>query len=509
MRQNRVSRTAFYYLFIIVPVFILTYLKPIRLIFQNPFSYHFSHGLLILGIISYMVWCKRETLRTIYIRPNIVAGAVLSLLGSTALMAGIFSDTAVVEGVALIIGVAGLVLLLLGTVLLKALIFPILYLSFSFPLFDKILAGYSHYFEQITALIAGNFLKIVGMPVLMHDKILELPHISLNVVQACNGINHIIALAALVLFVGYLEQMRYWKIMLLMLIAVVVGIMANGLRVGMIGLWTMYFGTESFHGPFDIFYSSFVFLVGFIVIWLVMPILKKKEKQQASIDQNGHVKVGAPKYDRKRTARACGVAFGILILTWIVTAFANPVVIPVEKDLNNVPLVVGDWQGRDVETLGEPYERAEGYDSVLKRVYRDTRGNEINLFIGYLNSQKKGREIHLYPGGKLETNNSEIDITRQGNETYRLRTSAYKADSIGRKAIYFYSVNGNITNHRYKAKLASMIEGILSQKTNAAVIIVSYAADKKYEESENEKAALQLTGEMIPLIQTVLVAPGQ
>lgn len=443
------------------------------------------------------------------IRPNIIAGAVLSLLGSTALMAGIFSDTAVVEGVALIIGVAGLVLLLLGTVLLKALIFPILYLSFSFPLFDKILAGYSHYFEQITALIAGNILKIVGIPVLRHDKILELPHISLNVVQACNGINHIIALAALVLFVGYLEQMRYWKIMMLMLIAVVVGITANGLRVGLIGLWTMYFGTESFHGPFDIFYSSFVFLVGFIVIWLVMPILKKQEKQQASIDQNGHVKVGAPKYDRKRTARACGVAFGILILTWIVTTYANPVVNLVEKDLNNVPLAVGDWQGRDVETLGEPYERAEGYDSVLKRVYRDTRGKEINLYIGYLNSQKKGREIHLYPGGKLETNNSEIVVTRQGNEAYKLRTSAYKVDSTGRRAIYFYAVNGNIINHRYKAKLASMVEGMLSQKTNAAVIIVSYAADNKYEESETEKAVLQLTGELIPLLQAVLVTTNQ
>jgi EpsI family protein len=424
-------------------------------------------------------------------------------------MAGIFSDTAVVEGVALIIGVAGLVLLLLGIEFLKALIFPILYLSFSFPLFDKILAGFSHYFEQITALIAGHFLKIAGIPVLMHDKILELPHISLNVVQACNGINHIIALAALVLFVGYLEQMRYWKIMLLMLIAVVVGIMANGLRVGLIGLWTMYFGTESFHGPFDIFYSSFVFLVGFIVIGLVMPIMKRKEKQQVPTHQKLHVKVDATNYSKKRTASACAAAFGILILTWIVTAFANPVMMPVEKDLNNVPLAVGNWQGRDVETLGEPYERAEGYDSVLRRVYRDNRGKEINLFIGYLNSQKKGREIHLYPGGKLETNNSETDVTRQGNETYRLRTSAYKVDSTGRKAIYFYSVNGNITNHRYKAKLASMIEGILSQKTNAAVIIVSYAANGNNEDPEIEKAALQLTGELIPLIQAVLVASNQ
>lgn len=485
-------------------LFILTYQKSILLIFKNEYSYHFSHGLLILGVVFYMVWSKRETLRTIDNRPSIVAGAILSLLGSAVLMAGIFSDTAVVEGVALIIGVAGLVLLLFGTKMVKTLLFPILYLSFSFPLFDKILAGFSQYFEQITARIAGHFLKIVGIPVLMHDKILELPHISLNVVQACNGINHIIALAALVLFVGYLEQMKYLKIMLLMLLAVVVGIIANGLRVGLIGLWTMYFGSESFHGPFDIFYSTFVFLIGFIVIWLVMPVLKKKETHASSIHQNAHEKADFTKYDKKRTAGACGVALGILILTWIVTANANPVIIPVEKDLNNVPLAIGSWQGKDVAVLGEPYESAQVYDSVIKRVYRDTQGKEVNLFIGYLNSQKKDREIHLYPGGKLETNSVEIDVTGQSNETFRLRSSKYAVGGTWRKAIYFYCINGNIINHRYKAKIDSILSGLIYQKTNASIVIISFQQNGPEAIPEVEKEALKLTEELIFVMQAYM-----
>lgn len=485
-------------------LFVLTYQKPILLIFNNEYSYHFSHGLLILGIVFYMVWSKRETLRTIDNRPNISAGAILSFGGSAVLMAGISSDTAVVQGVALIIGVAGLVLLLFGTGIFKALLFPILYLNFSFPLFDKILAGFSQYFEQISALIAGHFLKIVGIPVLMHDKILELPHISLNVVQACNGINHIIALAALVLFVGYLEQMKYIKIMLLMLIAVVVGMIANGLRVAMIGIWTMYFGTESFHGPFDIFYSTFVFLIGLIVIWLVMPVLKRREKNASNIHHNTHKIVDSTKYDRKRTAGACGVALGILIMTWIVTANATPVIIPEEKDLNNVPLAIGKWQGKDVSTFGEPYESAENYDSVIKRVYYDTRGKEVNLFIGYLNLQKKGREIHLYPGGKLETNNVEIVVTGQSNETYRLRTSKYAVGGTLRKAIYFYCINGNIINDRYKAKIASILSGLIYQKTNAAIVIISFQKNGPEANPEVDKEALQLTEELIPVMQAYM-----
>jgi len=491
-------------LLVIGLLFILTYQKPIFLIFNNSYSYHFSHGFLILGIIFYMVWSKRETLRTLDNRPSIVAGAILSLLGSAVLMAGVFSDTAVVEGVALIIGVAGLVLILFGSGIFRALLFPILYLSFSFPLFDKILASFSQYFEQITARIAGYFLKIVGIPVLMHDKILELPHISLNVVQACNGINHIVALAALVLFVGYLEQMKYMKIMLLMLIAVVVGIIANGLRVGLIGIWTMYFGTESFHGPFDIFYSTFVFLIGFIVIWLVMPVLKRKEKHASSIHQNAHGKAYITKYDNKKSAVAYGVALGILILTWIVTANANPAIIPVEKDLNNLPLAIGNWQGKDVAALGEPYESAEVYDSVIKRVYYDAQGKEVNLFIGYLKLQKKGREIHLFPGGKLETNNTAIDVTGQSKETYRLRTSEYTVGETRRKAIYFYYINGNVINHRYKAKIASILSGFINQKTNASLVIVSLQKDELKDDREFDRETLGLVGEFIPVMQAYM-----
>jgi hypothetical protein len=53
---------------IIGVLFVFAYLRPIMLIFRNPFAYHFSHGLLILGIIFYMLWSKRAALKSIEVR---------------------------------------------------------------------------------------------------------------------------------------------------------------------------------------------------------------------------------------------------------------------------------------------------------------------------------------------------------------------------------------------------------------------------------------------------------
>ena len=491
----------FPYYIIISLSFFIVYVRPIRLIFDNTFAYHYSHGILILGIVFYMIWRERGMLKTIPPCPHIIAGGIVSLFGSAALLTGTLTDTEIIEGVALIIGIAGLVLLLLGKRYLKVLAFPILYLSFAFPLFDKVLAGFSKYFEKMAAQIAAGFLKYFGIPVLMYDNIIELPHINLNVVQACNGINHIIALVALVLFVGYLEQMKYWKIMLLILSAVVVGVIANGLRVGLIGLWTMYYGTESFHGPFDIFYSTFVFLTGLLIIWLLIPIFKKKNNYGTSIKNNTNEIINGSNSIGGRTKEAFAIALSIFISTWFVMAYADPAQKLVEMDMNNMPKTIGSWQGHDVAILGEPYEKMEGLDSVLRRVYRDNQGNSVNLLIGYLHAQNKEKEIHHYPAGKLENDNTQIEVTSTSGNNYRLRISSYEHHGNEREAIYFYYINGNIIDHRYKAKIASMIRSLKTKKSNAAIIVVSYAVNAKILDSDINKSARQFTGELIQMTQ--------
>jgi len=485
----------------IVGLFVAAYLRPIRLIFDNPFSYHFSHGLLILGIIFYMVWSERRLLREIEIRPRIIEGSIITLLGSVILLVGVYSETPVVEGVALIVGVAGLVLLLLGVSCLKVLSIPILYLNFLFPIFDKILSRYSQYFERAGAVLGGYFLTLFGVPHYQHDRYIDLPHTVLKVVQACNGINHIIALIALVMFMGWLRKTRPYRTMIYMLLAAGVGILANGLRIALIGLWTKHFGAESFHGPFDLFYSTFVFMLGFIVLGAVLQYFENNTSGRENMPERNpeHCESMATFFECRKIGNVpmC-IAATLLCATWIIPIFVHPSYAAIDWEMEHFPMTIGNMKGRDVDALGEPYERSVEFDSILRRVYLDDKGNSVNFFIGYLNSQKKGKEIHKYPGGLLEDGHAGVEVMESKLGEYRLNLSLYYSDSIRYEAVYFYVVGGKVVNHKYEAKIRTMIEGLFSGKTNAAVVIASCVTSESAGKSNHEKATRILIRSAIP-----------
>lgn len=490
-------------------LFVIVYLKPILYIFRNPYSYHFSHGLLILGIIFYMVWQKRESLQKIAVSPCIIPGAIVLLLGSALLWAGKYTETPVVEGTALIIGVAGIILLLFGAGFLKALLFPIFFLNFLFPIFDKILANYSPYFERTAALIGGQFLKIIGMPVFQNGQFLELPHIVLKVGQACNGINHIIALMALVIFWGYLRNLSLFNMMLSIFIAAAAGILANGLRVGLIGVWTKYYGTESFHGPFDIFYSTFVFLAGVIFLMAVLPMLQKKESPQKihQPDVNS-ARRDDKDFINKRITFASGSALAVLLPTLSALLFVHPSIVAVDMNLTDFPRTIAGWQGEDVDRLGEPFDQAADYDSVLRRVYRDQNGNSINLFMGYMSEQQRGREIYNGPRSVELENAAEMRVSGGTSGPINLKTAGYYVGKVTKKAIYFYCIDGKIIGSRYMAKIYSLLHGIMYQKTNAAVIVASFSTVEGSPAFSDEAASHNFVGELIPAVQAYLRGAG-
>jgi len=453
-----------------------------------------------------MLWSKRAALKSIEVRPSIVAGVIISLLGSAILMVGIYSETPLVEGMAFIVGVVGIVLIMVGSEYLKMLAFPIFFLSFLFPIFDKILAGYSPYLERIAAVIGGQLLMLSGMPVFVNDRLIELPHITLKVVQACNGINHIIALMALVIFMGFLRSLSFLMVLIYVVIAAAAGVLANGLRIGLIGIWTKYFGTESFHGPFDVFYSTFVFLAGMIVMGALMHILErgrdKKNKPVHNLSAKGADVAFILHPAVNRTA--FGFAVVLLLGTWAFPSFVRPVSIAVERDLNKFPLAMGSWQGREVETLGEPYEKPVGFDSVLMRVYQDPIGNRVSLFIGYVDSQRKDLEIDDQPAGISVDRVSKFDVQFESADDLSLEAVEYDVGHTRHKAIYCYYVNGRIVNHRYKAKIVTILSGLLHHKTNAAIILVSFNKENGSSGWSDETAARKFVGELIPVIKTYM-----
>lgn len=487
----------------LILLFLLVYLSPVSLIFQNSFSQHFSHRLLILAISGYMVWMKRERLRQVQIRPALIAGSLVMLMGSIMLMAGDFSGTPLLEGLSLVIAIFGMVWLLLGSSIIKIIAIPLSFLIFMFPIFDKLLRGYTEHLQLTAASIGAMLLEMVGLPIFHLGHLIHLPHITMVVGEACSGVNHMIALMTLGAFLGYMTETRWFTKLIFVMMGLVVGILANGIRVALIGIWTKFFGGESFHGPFDLFYSSFVFLVGLVAVIVVRFVLLKHRKQKpatngSQLETNFKVPSGQ-KYFRLSLI----TAVVILFLTWTYQTLARPMPFGLTKSLDEVALEVKNWEGKKVSMLREPYESGN-FDVSTKRIYDDRSGNQIKLFIGYLMSQAGGENIDHYPQAMNQTHSSTVQIKSYPSGVLRIRNAIYQGRDGAKEVFFWYDINGRVIADRNRAKLATIENAFLKRRTNAAVIVVSTDVKRKSQEKERETATLEFIKTILPLVQESL-----
>jgi len=488
---------------ILILVFSFVYLVPISLIFRNPFSHHFSHGILILGISAYMVWTKKDRLRQAEIRPGLIMGSFVALIASITMTAGAFSGTPLLEGISLVIGIFGMVWLLFGSSIIRIVAIPISFLIFLFPIFDKLFRGYTDHLQPIAAFIGSVLLQMTGMPILQHGKLIQLPHIALAVGEACSGVNHMIALMTLGVFLGYVTETRWFTKLILVVMALVVGIIANGIRVALIGIWTKYFGVQSFHGPFDIFYSSFVFFVGLVAIILVRFVLLKHNREKTTVNRNPDETNSKVRSDRKYFHLSFIIAAIILASTWTYQALARPLPFHLRQSPDEFTLNVKNWEGKKVDTLQEPYEIGN-FDTKVKRIYYDQSGNQIKLFIGYLISQEGGENIDHYPYAINQNDTSLVQIRSNPSGIFRIRNTVYQRGDAFRQVYFWYDINGRVIGDRYRAKLATIMDAFLKRRTNAAVIILSTDIKEKSQGRERENTTLQFIKAILPLVQSSL-----
>ena len=90
--------------------------------------------------------------------------------------------------------------------------------------------------QIVASELAEWLISIVGIPVIRTGNILELPHETLNVVEACSGIRSLLSLSFLSLVYGYFTDKRTWMRWALLVVTIPIAIAANAMRVTVTGL---------------------------------------------------------------------------------------------------------------------------------------------------------------------------------------------------------------------------------------------------------------------------------
>jgi exosortase A len=224
----------------------------------------FAHGYIILPISLWLIWRRRGNFVVTPPTPYWAALAWLALAGCGWMVAQV-SQVQVVQQYMFAAMLPLAALALFGRRLAGSLAFPLIFVLAAVP-FGEIFIGP---LISFTADFTVRALQLTGIPVLRTGTHFEIPTGSWSVVEACSGVRYLISSVTLGLLYAYLTYRSTARRVLFMAVAVIVPIIANGIRAYMIVMIGHLSSMKLAVGVDHIIYGWLFFgLVMFLMFWI-------------------------------------------------------------------------------------------------------------------------------------------------------------------------------------------------------------------------------------------------
>ena len=507
--QLQISKKNLSRFLILLGVFIFCYVELFTILIKvwwNNSSQ--SHGFLIPFIDLYLIYLQRDKLKYIYASPTYLLGLPVFVGGVLMYLAGHAGAILLLQELSFVITVIGLVLLLLGVKFLKALLLPVVYLSFMLTIWSDLLEGMHLPFQKLSALIGTELLQWVGIPAYRTSIYIELPNITLEVAKVCSGINYLMSIAAIGVPLAYITLRGWPRRLILVSGAIMIAILANSFRVAWIGVLAYYKITDNLHGPYQVLQAMFVSVVGFIALFIGAWILSKTTKRSDNTSKvntpskNLKLQSQSP-YPNYKMTYSLILTGGILILAGSYINFYSPSPVPLQMALKLFPYEIEGWSGFD-SRLDDDILKNLPVDHDLERTYRSKDGKEINLYVGYFESQRQGKEVINEQTSKLHYGASTVEIKLDTHEEIKVNKIVRRERNRDRLILFWYNFNGRITANRYMAKAYTILDALTRNRTNGAIIIVDGTMDKSADQNELIKDEEDFINHLIPVLHRYL-----
>jgi len=248
-----------------------------RLVNQWTANDVYSYAFLIPVISGYMVWLQRERLSLLSVEGAPVLGWLALSSGMTALLAGWAGHLLLVQELSLLLTLSGLVLLFWGMQAFRLLKLPIGYLLFMIPVWGFITDPIQMPSRLFSAEVAAAILQGVGLTPYLDGIYIELPNLTLEVAPECSGVNYLFAVAAIGVPIAIFYLKGWAHRVTLLVSALAIAMVANGLRIALVGIVAVYQLSADSHGPLHLLQGLFVSAVGYVGIFAVLWLLRRRE----------------------------------------------------------------------------------------------------------------------------------------------------------------------------------------------------------------------------------------
>ena len=224
----------------------------------------YSHILLIIPIIGWLAWIRRDELQKTDPK-GWFPGIVWAVLGLCMWLAGRQTGINLVAQGGTVITFQGAAMAITGLRGSMILAFPLFYMLFLVPFGDEIVP----FLQSVTAKMATFLTEASGIHTVSDGIHIDTPAGLFIVAEACSGVKFLVAMMALGVLVAY-ACFSSWKRRLWFLLAcAVVPIIANSIRAWATIFVAQYIGAEA-AGSFDHIVYGWIFFA--IVIALVLGV---------------------------------------------------------------------------------------------------------------------------------------------------------------------------------------------------------------------------------------------
>lgn len=464
--------------------------------------YGFSYGFLVPLVSLYLAWLQKPALEHIPVAPALGPGLLWLVVATLLLLASQAGGVITTASVALILVLAGLVLLLCGYGYLKALAFPLAYLIFMTPVLDFLTEPLDWPFQLLTASMSVSMLQALGIPVLLESSLyIILPTVTLEVARECSGAGLLIAVLAIGLPLASLTLQAWWSRITLVVSSVMIAIVANWIRVTVMGVYAQS-GGKDLHGPYHILQGLFVDWVAFAFLFVGAWLLGRLEKpaptpalprEQGSF--SGFIFHGAA------GNRAWWMGTITLAAAAVFLYSLDRGTTALKKDLETFPAVLGEWV-IDHTLKEDSFIGLQDVDESLVRTYRAPDGRRVHLYVAYTKTQRQGKELVGMETASLHARAIATDL-RIGAVSLPANRTFIDKGHRNIPAVFWYHINGMSYADRSQAKLATIKQAFLRGRTDGALVLVS--AELRTGQSEEQwKAQEEFAGVVLPLMQEYL-----
>ncbi|MDA5193607.1 exosortase A [Govanella unica] len=351
-------------------------------------SVSYQHCLLIPLIVAFLVWERRGLFKLTVPEPSY--WGVAALAGAACLwLLGRLVGALVVQEFALVFSLQALVLALFGWTVVRALIFPLFFMLFLVPVGDVLVQP----LQNITADMSVWLLQILNVPTFREGVFISTPSGNFHVAEACSGVRYLVAMLPLGLLFANMSFTSIWRRGAVVALALIVPIIANGIRAFGI-IYIAYLSDNEYALGVDHLIYGWIFFAFVTLLLIGIGMMFSDKPLDAPAADYSWVR--AP-VRQPLVARGTGIA----AISAMVMAFAafgamrfDAMPASVVMPQMTPPAVSGAWRyagTAEIDDWQPVFNGAAGHLSA--RYVRETDGAGVILYYAYYPYQRDGAEL--------------------------------------------------------------------------------------------------------------------